>query len=91
MFEDDLGKLDQQASPRVLEGLEAAIWAGVARRTEASRHARLVYSCQTAVLALGLIMSVAAGTFAAAQGSPNNLSVFAATPDLAPSSRLIVR
>ena len=91
MFEDEFGKLDQQASRRVLEGLEATIWAGVAGRMQANRHARLVYSCQTAVLALGLIMSVAAGTFAAARDSANGLIALTATPDLAPSTRLIGR
>ena len=91
MFDDDICKLDTQASHRTLDGLEASIWMGVATRTEATRHARLVYSCQTAVLALGLIISVVAGTFTAGQNSPNKLVAFAATPDLAPSSRLIGR
>ena len=91
MFEDEFGKLDQQASRRTLEDLDAAIWAGVARRMEANRHARLVYSCQTAVLALGLIMSVAAGTFMAAHDSAIGLIALTATSDLAPSSRLIGR
>ena len=91
MFDDDICKLDTQASHRTLDGLEASIWMGVTTRTEATRHARLVYSCQTVVLVLGLIVSIMAGTFAAAPDSSNNVVAFAATPDLAPSSRLIGR
>lgn len=91
MFEDDIRKLDQQAPHRTLDGLEASIWTGVAAHTEAIWHARLVFSCQATVLALGLILSVAAGTFTAAQDSASKLVAFAATPDLAPSSRLLGR
>ena len=89
MIENDIRKLDDRVLTCLLDSLEADIWAGVATRTDANRRARLLYSCQTVVLALGLIGSVAAGTLAASSDSPNKLIALAATPDLAPSSRLI--
>jgi hypothetical protein len=89
MLEQDFGKLDEQATRRNLDGLEAGIWAGVEARRQALRLSKFILSCQAAVLVVGFLFSAVAGArFVSAQGPENALRLFSTGSDLSPSVRL---
>ena len=92
MLDRDIQALDEQTSQQSLDGLEARIWEEVEARAHSSRRLAIVVSCQAAVLAIGVLGSIAAGQYMAVSSSTTDpLVVLKTQIDLAPSQRLIGR
>ena len=92
MLDTDIRALDAQAARQSLEGLEARIWAQVEARQRSRRHLAIVVSCQAAVLATGVLGSVAAGQhIAVSSATTDPLGALRTQTALAPSQRLIGR
>jgi hypothetical protein len=90
MLDRDIRALDQQTSRYPLDRLEARIWAEVEARAQSSQRLAIVVSCQAAVLAVGVLGSIAAGQhFAASSPTTDPLGALGSQTDLAPSHRLI--
>lgn len=92
MLDRDIRALDQLTSRHALDGLEAGVWAEVEARASSSRRLAIVVSCQAAVLATGVLGSIAAGQhIAISRAAADPLGAFSTQVDLAPSQRLIGR
>jgi hypothetical protein len=90
MSADQIDSLLRSPADRSLDGLESAIWRGVAVGDSAERRIRAVAIGQAAVAAVAILASaVLGGTLATqAMAEPPALGVFSPHMDLAPSSRL---
>lgn len=87
MIDADIRTLSEQEPVPALDGLEAGIWAGIAARATARKVVRLVALWQTAVMALAMVVSIAAGL--ATSSEPASASVLAVPGmELAPSHLL---
>lgn len=92
MLDRDIRALDEQTARRSLDGLEARIWVDVDARRCSRRRLTIVVSCQAAVLATGVLGSVAAGQhIAVSSATTDPLGALRTQTDLAPSQRLIGR
>ncbi|MEI7932007.1 MAG: hypothetical protein WCI21_02985 [Alphaproteobacteria bacterium] len=90
MNADDVDILLRAGPDRSLEGLEGAVWRGVAAREVSERRFQALALGQAALGALAIAASaVLGGTLATqAMAEPSALGVFSPHMDLAPSSRL---
>ena len=90
MLDDDLQQLNDRAADHSLEALESDMWAGLALRVRHRAVARRRVSCQGAVMALSLIVSIAIGIHATrAAGASRGHTLFTPGLELAPSSLLL--
>ncbi len=89
-MDDDLIELTARALDHSLDGLEAAIWAGVALRAQNRTVAKRRVSFQSGVMALAIVGSIALGVHATrvARAIPAR-ALFAFGLELAPSSLLL--
>jgi stage III sporulation protein SpoIIIAA len=88
MIDEDLQRLNSQASDHSLDALESDIWAGIAQHVRHRAVARRRISFQGAVMALSLIVSIAIGLHATRAAGHTPL-LLAAGLELAPSSLLL--
>lgn len=91
MLDQDLQRLLEGEPDRSLATLEVDIWAAVDRHVRARRLFKVVLVAQSAVLAVALIGSVAAGFRLAPAYGPGELDVFSMRPSLAASTLLVDR
>lgn len=90
MNADDIDTLLLSRPDHSLDGLESAVWQGVAARERTERRIRALAIGQAAVGAVAILASAALGGTLATQAmaEPSALGVFSPHMDLAPSSRL---
>lgn len=90
MIDDDLTQLTARALDHSLEGLESAVWAGVALRAQNRKVVRRRVSFQGAVMALSIIGSIVLGIHATRiTGATPTRALFAFGLELAPSTLLL--
>ncbi len=87
MIDAELHALAGLAPDRPLDGLETDIWAGVDARRRELAHARVIASCQGAVLVLAVLGALAAGRWTTPSAHERWLTAPGAA--LAPSALLI--
>lgn len=89
MIDADIRTLNEREPIPPLNGLEAAIWTGIAARATARKGIRLVALGQTAVMAFAMLASIAAGVLLASSRGSASASVLAVPGlELAPSQLL---
>lgn len=91
MIDDEFDALMRQEPDRSLEGLEGAIWVGVARQEVAKNTSRLVTRCQAMALILTLFGSAAAGAATAASAHVQPARITLTGSSLNPSTLLLGR
>lgn len=89
MIDADIRRLCEQEPEPALDGLEADIWAGIAAHAATRKRIRRVALCQTAVMTLAMVVSVAAGLVLATTSEPAHAGGLTLPGiDLAPSHLL---
>lgn len=89
MIDADIRILTEREPVPPLDGLEAAIWTGIAARATARKGVRLVALWQTAVMAFAMLASMAAGLVLATSSEPAGATVLSVPGvALAPSNLL---
>lgn len=90
MTPDDIDALLRSGPDRSLDGLENAVWDGLAAQRLGERRLRTLASVQTLLGLLAVLGSAAIGGVLATQAmaEPPTLGVFSPHMALAPSSRL---
>jgi hypothetical protein len=89
MTDVELRKLADEPPDHTLEGLEAQIWAGVARHQEVRRIERRLLAVQCLVLVAALIGSLVAGHHWRAVEHGGSLDVFSPRMPLTASTLLV--
>ena len=89
MIEDDIRQLDAEARERVLDGLEAAVWARLAEREEDRARSVRLLTLQAVVLGFVFGASAFAGHYYAARSErTTELTLLSASAPLTASTLL---
>lgn len=89
-FDEDFATLRRARDLDALDGLEAAVWAGIAARREFSRSRDLVLRWQALAVALAVFGSLAGGLYIGREPTaPGRLDAFSAHGVPAPSRLLL--